>query len=128
MQENITIEGMLELSKSLYEKHRHEWKEATPESNIYWISWLICEIGEVLDIVKKKGAEKIMNDKEVRREMLKELADCYMFLADILNRYQFSGKEFSKVYFEKMDYNFSRDYSKSKTAADKATAPETTSL
>ena len=114
----ITISEMLEQSKLLYKKHENYW-EHTPESNIYWVSWLVGEIGEMIDIIKKKGADKIMKDKSTRLEMLKEIADCYMYLADILNRYEFTAEEFSKVYREKMSYNFSRDYSKSKTKADK---------
>ncbi len=114
----ISISEMMEFSKKLYKKHENYW-EHTPESNIYWVSWLVGEIGEMIDIIKKKGADKIMNDKTTRLEMLKEIADCYMYLADILNRYEFTDKEFSKVYREKMNYNFSRDYSKSTTKADK---------
>lgn len=53
-----------------------------------------------------------MNDKTVRKEMLEEITDCYMYLADILNRYDFTPEEFSKIYKEKMQYNLDRDYSK----------------
>jgi len=80
---------------------------------------LIAEVGEVIDIVKKKGVDKIMNDESTRYEMLEEITDCYMYLADILNRYEFTAEEFSEVYRNKMKYNLKRDYSKSKTKADK---------
>lgn len=116
--ENISIKEMLNLSKELKARHP-EWGKVTPDSNIYWLGWLVGEIGEVIDIVKKKGVEKIMRDPETRKEMIEELADCYMFLADILNRYKFSHADFSKTYFKKMDYNFKRDYKNSKTKADK---------
>ncbi len=42
-----------------------------------------------------------------------------MYLADILNRYEFTDNEISKVNRDKMNYNLNRDYSKSKTKADK---------
>lgn len=116
---NITIKEMLDLSDELYEKHKQEWAKKTPESNIKWLCWLVAEIGEVIDIVKKKGPDKIMDDPETRKHTLEEITDCYMYLADILNRYQFSAEDFSKAYFEKMDYNLKRDYTQRKTKAEK---------
>jgi len=59
-----------------------------------------------------------MEDKDVRHEMLEEITDCYMHLADILNRYQYTPDDFSKVYKEKMNYNMRRDR-KGKTSKDK---------
>jgi len=115
----ITIKEMMELSKQLYKMNEDYW-DNSPESNINWVCWLVGEIGEVIDIIKKKGTDKIMNDKSTRLEMLKEITDCYMYLADILNRYEFTGEEFSIVYRDKMNYNLKRDYSKSKTKADKS--------
>jgi NTP pyrophosphatase (non-canonical NTP hydrolase) len=115
----ISIKEMIDLSNKLFDLNKDEWAPKTPESNIYWFSWLIGEIGEVIDILKKKGVNKIMEDKNVRHEMLEEITDCYMYLADILNRYQYTPEEFSKVYKDKMKYNFKRDYSKGKTSKDK---------
>lgn len=117
--QNISIENMLQYSKELYEKHKKDWGEATPESNVFLITWLIAEIGEVIDIVKKKGAERIMSDKHTRKEFLTEVADCYIYLADMLNRYGISAKEFSQAYVAKVDYNLKRDFKNSKTKADK---------
>ena len=114
----ITIKEMMELSEQLHKKHEDYW-DNSPESNINWVCWLVGEIGEVIDIIKKKGTDKIMNDESTRLEMLKEIADCYMYLADILNRYKFTAEEFSNVYRDKMNYNLKRDYRKSKTKADK---------
>jgi NTP pyrophosphatase (non-canonical NTP hydrolase) len=115
----ITISEMMELSEKLYKLHENDWMKKTPESNIYWVGWLVGEIGEVIDIIKKKGVDKIMNDKSTRHEMLKEITDCYMYLADILNRYEFTDEEFSEVYRDKMKFNLNRDYSKGKTKSDK---------
>jgi len=116
--ENISIKEMIALSKKLREKHP-EWGKPTPESNVSWFAWLVVEIGEAIDIIKKKGVKKIMEDKQTREEMIVEIADCYMFLADILDRYKFSHRDFSKAYFRKMEQNLKRDYKNSKTKADK---------
>ncbi len=111
---NISISDMLSLSKRLYGKHKHEWRKMTPENNIYWIAWLIGEIGEVIDIIKKQGTQKIMKDQKTRKQTLREITDCYMYLADILNRYKFTGEEFSDAYFQKMKYNLKRDYKRNR--------------
>lgn len=110
--EYINIKQMMDLSNSLYELNKAKWMEKSPESGIYWIAWLIGEVGEVIDIVKKKGTQKIMHDNEIRKEMLTEITDCYMYLADILNRYSFTAEEFSKVYQEKMKFNLQRNYNR----------------
>ena len=115
----LTISETLKLSRQLYALHKHEWKELTPESNIYFVGWLVAEIGEVLDVIKKKGVDKIMNDPSTRNEMLEEISDCYMYLADILNRYQYTAEEFGDAYRKKMNHNLKRDYSKSQTRKDK---------
>ncbi|MFH1601714.1 MAG: hypothetical protein ABIB61_02030 [Candidatus Shapirobacteria bacterium] len=39
----------------------------------------------------------------------------YMYLADILNRYQYTAEEFGNAYLKKMNHNLKRDYSKSQT-------------
>lgn len=102
---SIDITQMMQLSKKLYAKHKDSWMPMTPESGIYWIAWLVGEVGEVIDIVKKKGAKEITKNPEVRKEMLLEIVDCYMYLADILNRYGYTPKDFSKAYLDKMEHN-----------------------
>lgn len=102
---NLDISQMMQLSKKLYAQHKDSWMPMTPESGIYWIAWLVGEVGEVIDVVKKKGHEKITSDPEVRKEMLLEVVDCYMYLADILNRYGYTAKDFSNAYKEKMEHN-----------------------
>ena len=100
---NVAINDMLDLSNKLYKLHEHEWMKKTPESNIFYLAWLVGEVGEVIDIVKKKGPKKIMNDKKTRAEMLEEIVDCYFYLADIINRYEFTPEEFSEMYLNKMN-------------------------
>lgn len=115
---NITIQEMLDLSEQLWEQHKDTWPH-TPESNISWLAWLVGEVAEVIEIVKKKGPEKIMNDPQTREDTLEEITDCYMYLADIINRYEFTAEEFSEAYMKKMNHNLGRDYTQSKTNAEK---------
>lgn len=121
MKNEISIEEMMDMSNLLFEKNKERWTPKTPASNINFVCWLVAEIGEVIDIIKKKGTEKIMNDPDVRQEMIEEITDCYMYLADILNRYEYTSDEFSDVYRKKMSFNLNRDYTKGKTNKDKET-------
>jgi NTP pyrophosphatase (non-canonical NTP hydrolase) len=107
---DITIKNMMKMSNDLYDLHKDSWTPKNPESNMKWLLWLTAEVGEVIDIVKKDGTDKIMKDNKVRDHMLEEITDCYMFLADILNRYEYTPEEFSRKYKEKMHLNMKRDY------------------
>jgi NTP pyrophosphatase (non-canonical NTP hydrolase) len=108
MQKDLSINDMLSLSNELHEQHKHKWGKKTPESNTAWLLWLVGEIGEVIDIIKKKGPKKIMHEQKTRAHTLEEITDCYMYLADILNRYEFTAEEFSKTYHKKINKNLKR--------------------
>jgi hypothetical protein len=54
MTDTLSIKEMMKMSNELFELYKDKWIPKTPESNIYWISYLVAEIGEVIDITKKK--------------------------------------------------------------------------
>ena len=101
---------MLEFSFQLWEKHKNEWSPMEPQYGRNMLLWLISELGEVIDIIKKDGEEAIMKNKLVRQKTIEEITDCFMYLAETLNRYQISAKEFSQIYHQKMKYNLTREY------------------
>jgi len=68
----------------------------------------VAELGEAIDVVKKKGPEKITSDKESRAEFVKEVVDCYMYLSDVLNCYDVSAKEVTTAYNEKLQFNLKK--------------------
>lgn len=102
---NLTIQDTLKLSTKQHEFYKTKWKPLVKENAPEKALWLVGEFGEVIDIIKKKGANEIMENKEVRAEFVKELSDCYMYLADILNCYNISGEELSITYSNKVDFN-----------------------
>lgn len=106
----ININDMLLLAEKLHKKNKDKWGPATPESNTFLLTWLVAEVGEVIDIIKKKGQNQVMSNQKVRRQFLMEIADCYIYLADILSRYKVSAAEFSQIYQKKMVYNLKRNY------------------
>lgn len=109
-EDNLRISEMLELSYKLWEKHSDTWSPMKPEYGKIFILYMIEEVGEAIAIIKKKGEEKIMNNPEVREHFVEEMGDALMYYMDVLNRFNISAEEFSKIYMKKFKKNINRDY------------------
>lgn len=72
---DFTINEMQEMQKSLQEKYKDKWEPINPETGKNKLLWMIGEIGEVIDIVKKHGDEKASGDVELRKDLVEEIAD-----------------------------------------------------
>lgn len=70
--------------------------------------WMVGEIGEVIDIIKKHGGEKICTDAGLRKELTEELADVLMYYNDVLLCYGISADELKKSYQKKFENNMKR--------------------
>ena len=69
---------------------------------------MIGEVGEVIDIVKKNGAEKAAQDTELRSCLVEEMADVLMYYNDVLLCYGITAEELKKAYMEKAERNMVR--------------------
>ena len=58
--------------------------ELSPETGKHNLLWMIGEIGEVIDIVKKYRDIKPTNDVELRNHLVEEMADVLMLFKRIL--------------------------------------------
>ena len=101
----LTIKHTLDGSVKQHEFYKGKWKPLVKESAIDKTLWLVGELGEVIDIIKKNHLDDISDDKNIRTEFVKEVVDCYMYLADVLNCFNISPEEVSKTYFDKLDFN-----------------------
>ena len=70
--------------------------------------WMIGEIGEVIDIVKKHGGQKACQDAELRKRLIEEMADVLMYYNDILLCYGISAEELKRSYTDKFEKNMKR--------------------
>lgn len=70
--------------------------------------WMIGEIGEVIDIVKKHGGTNAATDINLRKELVEELADVLMYYNDIMLCYSITADELKQVYSEKFQKNMKR--------------------
>ena len=106
--EEFTINEMQKMQKALQEKYKDQWEGISPEVGKNKLLWMIGEIGEVVDIVKKHGGLKASQNEDLRIELIEELADVLMYYNDILLCYEISSEELKSVYIQKFEKNMER--------------------
>ena len=99
---------MQEMQRKLQEKYKDKWKPICSEEGRNKLLWMIAEIGEVIDIVKKQGEVKIMEDSVLRKEFVEELADVLMYYNDIMLCYGITSDELKQIYVQKFERNMKR--------------------
>jgi len=105
---HFTLEEMLNLQNALQGKYKDQWEPICPEIGQNKLLWMIGEIGEVIDVVKKHGGEKACRDPELRKDLVEELADVLMYYCDVLNCYGITEEELKAAYTEKFERNMKR--------------------
>ena len=106
--EHFTVQEMLEMQNQLQEKYKDTWEKIGPSTGGNKLLWMIAELGEVIDIVKKQGADHIMQDPATRHDFVEEMADVLMYFCDIMNCYGITEEELKKSYTEKFHRNMTR--------------------
>ena len=102
------INEMLEMQTALQEKYKDLWKPISPERGQDQLLWMIGEIGEVIDIVKKHGGQKACSDAELRKRLVEEMADVLMYYNDVLLCYEITAEELKRSYTAKFEKNMKR--------------------
>lgn len=102
------INEMQEMQKALQEKYKDIWKPICPDRGKDQLLWMVGEIGEVIDIIKKHGGETINKDAKLREQFIEELADVLMYYNDILLCYDISTEELKQSYTGKFEKNMKR--------------------
>ncbi len=108
MAEDFGFLEMQQLQVRLQEKYKEIWEPLCPENGKNQLLWLMIELGEAADIVKKEGHERVMEKKEVREHFIEELADVLMYYNDVMLCYDISAEELSRVYRKKQERNMTR--------------------
>ena len=102
------INEMLTMQKDLQEKYKDQWRPISPDRGKDQLLWMIGEIGEVIDIVKKHGGENASQDAKLREHLVEELADVLMYYNDVLLCYGISAEELKEAYVAKFERNMKR--------------------
>ena len=105
---DFTVDEMLEMQRTLQEKYKDKWESIGPETGKNKLLWMIGEIGEVIDIVKKNGGTKACIETELRTHLIEEMADVLMYYNDVLLCYGITSDELKESYKEKFETNMKR--------------------
>jgi len=104
----MDIRDMQEMQKALQARYLDQWGGLSPEKGQNSLLWMLGEAGEVIDILKKKGHAAVMNDPEIRRHFVEEMADVMMYYQDVLLSFEVTPEELETVYREKFHRNMNR--------------------
>lgn len=88
--------------------NQEKWESIGPETGKNKLLWMIGEIGEVIDIVKKNGGTKACSDAKLRNNLVEEMADVLMYYNDVMLCYGISAEELKQSYLEKYKKNMGR--------------------
>ena len=99
---------MQEMQKARQDKYKDQWEPVSPETGKNKLLWMIGEIGEVIDIVKKYGDIKAVEDTELRKKLVEEMVDVLMYYNDVMLCYGISAEELKRSYVEKFEKNMTR--------------------
>ena len=102
------LNEMLAMQKELQDKYKDKWEPISPETGKNKLLWMIGEIGEVIDIIKKNGSENTVSDDTLREQLIEELADVLMYYNDVLLCYGITADELKQSYTNKFRRNMTR--------------------
>lgn len=105
---DFSINEMLDMQKRLLDKYKDKWEKISPEAGKHKLLWMIGEIGEVIDIVKKHGDIKASNDVDLRKDLVEEMADVLMYYNDVMLCFGISADELKQAYTAKFEKNITR--------------------
>ena len=106
--EDLSVREMQDMQRALQEKYRDIWPPVCPDRGKDQLLWMIGEVGEVIDIVKKHGGEQASADPELRRALIEEMADILMYFNDVMLCYGITEAELKESYVAKFQRNMER--------------------
>lgn len=104
----LDLHEMQALQKALQARYEGWWEPVDAEHGKNKLLWLLAELGEAIQVVKRHPVSEIQEYGQVRHAFVEELADVLMFFNDILLCYGITPEEFEEVYRSKHDRNMMR--------------------
>lgn len=105
---DLSVSEMLAMQEKLQERYKDKWEPVCPETGKNKLLWMLCEMGEVIDIIKKRGHQRIMTDSAVRSDLVEEMADVLMYYHDVLLCFGITPEELQEAYIKKFEKNMTR--------------------
>ena len=104
----LDLRTMHTMQEELHEKYKDKWRPISPAIGRDKLLWMMAEMGEVADIIKKQGDERIMENADVRQHFVEELCDTLMYFHDVCRCYGVTPEELEEVYLAKHRKNLER--------------------
>ena len=105
---DFSVNEMQQMQKELQENYKGKWEPIGAEIGKNKLLWMIGEIGEVIDIVKKNGGKKASTDERLRKDLIEEMADVLMYYNDVMLCYGITTDELRQAYIDKFERNMTR--------------------
>ena len=71
---DLSLKEMQEMQRNLQEKYQKKWGGLYPEKFHTMMLYLFTEAGEAVDVVKKNGHTKVLQDADIRNHFIEEMA------------------------------------------------------
>ena len=105
---SLDFNEMQERQKALQARYAGWWEPVDPEHGTNKILWMLAELGEAIQVVKRKRPVDLMQQPDTRHDFIEEMADVLMYFNDVLLCYGITPEEFEAVYRAKCDRNMTR--------------------
>lgn len=105
---DFTLDQILSYQRALQDRYQHKWEPICPATGQNKMLWMVGELGEAIDIVKKHGHGAAVSDPALRCALVEELADVLMYYGDIMLCYGITPDELQKSYEAKFRRNMDR--------------------
>ena len=104
----LDFQDMKQLQQTLQTRYAGWWEPVDPVHGKNKILWMLAELGEAIQVVKRHPEDEIMMQGSIRHDFIEELADVMMYFNDILLCYDITPEEFEEVYRAKHARNMTR--------------------
>ncbi len=104
----FSMNDVLQMQQQLQEKYQGKWEPIGPETGKNKLLWMVGEVGEVAEIIKKSGHRRIMEDESIRAHFVEEMTDVLMYYGDVMNCFGITAEELGDAYREKFRRNMER--------------------
>lgn len=104
----LDIHDMRKMQENLQARYAGWWESMDPEHGKNKILWMLAELGEAIQVVKRHPVSEMMQQGNARHDFVEELADVLMYFNDILLCYDITPEEFEAAYRAKHERNMTR--------------------
>lgn len=105
---SLDFEEMLQRQRELQAQYAGRWEPVDPEHGKNKMLWMLAELGEAIQIVKRHPVSEFMEEGSTRHDYIEELADVLMYFNDILLCFDITPEEFAAIYRAKHERNMTR--------------------